>query len=112
MLYEVITIVDYFDELLYQNTLPNANRITSYNVCYTKLLRVSLELLTKNDCSLCDIAKATLDKVLPDYPGVRLSTTDIETDAQLFATYKEKIPVLSVITSYSIHYTKLYDKEH
>jgi glutaredoxin len=57
---------------------------------------VSLELLTKNDCSLCDIAKATLDKVLPDYPGVRLSTTDIETDAQLFATYKEKIPVLRI----------------
>ena len=51
-----------------------ANRITSYNVCYTKLLRLTQEVKILN---LSDISQEIAD---------------------------------FVITSYSIHYTKLYDE--
>ncbi|MFQ5450855.1 MAG: glutaredoxin family protein [Nitrospinaceae bacterium] len=54
-----------------------------------------LEILTKNDCCLCDEAKATVQEVLKDYPG-KLIITDIESDPELFERYKEKIPVLRI----------------
>ena len=56
-------------------------RITSYNVCYTKLLRASVTIMSK---------------------------FGIETEQ--VATYKNSFHgVAGVITSYSIHYTKLYE---
>ena len=63
------------------------SRITSYNVCYTKLLR----------CQAAPLAKtpAIDSPQLPHFPFVR------------FCDMMEN-PIL-VITSYSIHYTKLYD---
>jgi glutaredoxin len=72
---------------------------------------LTLEMLSKADCSLCDTAKATLEKVLADYPGVSLTMTDIETDAGLFEQYKEKIPVLRINGEdrfvYKVHETTL-----
>jgi len=72
---------------------------------------VSLELLTKSDCPLCDVAKATLGRVLADYPGARLRVTDIESDPGLFESYKEKIPVLRIGGEdrfvYKVHETTL-----
>jgi hypothetical protein len=53
---------------------------------------ITIEIMTKKDCSLCDIAKAVVEKVLPDYPA-QLLLTDIESDPELFDRYKEKIPV-------------------
>lgn len=56
---------------------------------------ITIEILTKEDCSLCDTAKAIVEKVLPDFPA-QLKMTDIESDAGLFETYKEKIPVVRI----------------
>ena len=53
---------------------------------------ITIEIMTKKDCSLCDIAKTVVEKVLPDYPA-RMILTDIESDPELFDLYKEKIPV-------------------
>ncbi len=57
--------------------------------------RIQLEILTKDDCPLCDTAKATVQDVLPDYPA-DLHLTDISTNPELFEAYKEKIPVLRI----------------
>ncbi len=57
--------------------------------------RIQLEILTKDDCPLCDDAKDVVRQVLPAYPA-DLTLTDITTDAGLFAAYKEKIPVLRI----------------
>jgi len=56
---------------------------------------ITLEILTKQDCCLCDEAKIIIDRVLEDYP-TRLIITDIESDADLFEQYKERIPVLKI----------------
>ncbi|VAX31548.1 hypothetical protein MNBD_NITROSPINAE05-1307 [hydrothermal vent metagenome] len=56
---------------------------------------ITLEILTKKDCCLCDDAKIIIDRVLQDYDA-RLIITDIESDNDLFEQYKEKIPVLKI----------------
>ncbi len=56
---------------------------------------ITLEILTKEDCCLCDDAKIIVDRVLEDYPA-RLIITDIESDDALFEQYKERIPVLKI----------------
>ncbi len=56
---------------------------------------LSLELMTKKDCSLCDEAKVVLARVLKDFPA-RLKFTDIELDDDLLSRYREKIPVLLI----------------
>ena len=60
-----------------------ARRITSYNVCYTKLLRTPAEAASVREAS-------------PKAPESQ--------EAFLW-----KVALWSVITSYSIHYTTLYD---
>jgi len=56
---------------------------------------ITLEILTKRDCCLCDEAKTIVDRVLSDYPA-QLIITDIESDPDLFEQYKERIPVLKI----------------
>ncbi len=56
---------------------------------------ITLEILTKKDCCLCDAAKIIIDRVLKDYQA-RLVITDIESDNDLFEQYKERIPVLKI----------------
>ena len=56
---------------------------------------ITIEILTKSDCCLCDDAKEIIDAVIGDYPA-KLRITDIETDADLFEQYKEKIPVVRI----------------
>ena len=71
-------------------------RITSYNVCYTKLLRNFI------DGFVFDVKDATKEfdvAVLIDSKCV----------AEIKPTMKQKHLFYDVITSYSIHYTKLYD---
>ena len=68
-------------------------RITSYNVCYTKLLRIAPgKLLFKNLIRRIQRVKAFL----------------IHTEID----FKFVVSSHGVITSYSIHYTKLYDSLH
>ena len=56
---------------------------------------IVIEILTKQDCSLCEEAKKVVTKVLPDYPA-RLMMTDIESDPALYEEFKERIPLVRI----------------
>ena len=56
---------------------------------------IVIEILTKNDCCLCDDIKEIVNRVLPDYP-VKLVMTDIESDRGLYKKFKERIPILKI----------------
>lgn len=58
-------------------------------------MQIQIEILTKKDCCLCDDAKEIVERVLPDFPA-SLIMIDIESDSNLFETYKEKIPVIRI----------------
>ena len=80
-----------------------ANRITSYNVCYTKLLR-----FVKGD--ICD--RALIDNLMQEHDVRGVVHFAAESHVDNSITGPEafvKTNVMGVITSYSIHYTKLYD---
>ena len=91
MLYEVITA----DTNLYAAKKRGRNhRITSYNVCYTKLLRSSIALKRLTIAPPFARTPAPIDIVTVKTAGIATGIAEI---------------VSTVITSYSIHYTKLYD---
>ena len=69
-------------------------RITSYNVCYTKLLRPALKVAVVGHTDTTGAFTYNLD----------LSRRRAE------SMVNELIRAHGVITSYSIHYTKLYDR--
>ena len=56
---------------------------------------ITIEVMTKESCSLCDDAKAIIEQVTVDFPA-ELKMTDIESDPELFERYKEKIPVVLI----------------
>ena len=56
---------------------------------------IVIEILTKQNCCLCDEVKEVISKVLPDYPA-RLVMTDIESDPTLYEEFKERIPVVRI----------------
>ena len=56
-------------------------------------MQIQIEILTKKDCCLCDDAKKIIECVLPDFPAT-LTMVDIESDPDLFESYKERIPVV------------------
>ena len=58
-------------------------------------MQIQIEILTKKDCCLCDDAQEIVERVIPDYP-VTLTLKDIESDAALYETYKERIPVVRI----------------
>ena len=74
---------------------------------------IVIEILTKQDCCLCDEAKAAVGRVLPDYPA-KMVMTDIESDSELFEQFKEKIPVVRINGKesfvYKVHETTLQRK--
>ena len=85
------------------------NRITSYNVCYTKLLRE-------------DGVAESESQYLFDHCLMRVSDeVDVTNESHYKAIITEGEPnfkkkdylnhIYNVITSYSIHYTKLYDPD-
>ena len=81
--------------------IPAEHRITSYNVCYTKLLRAIL------------LRSGELVAVLEESASATVTITsarpfDILEERFLAEGMKERF---NVITSYSIHYTKLYDTQ-
>ena len=82
------------------------NRITSYNVCYTKLLRIlqTTKLYNENDEVLSVIEQfgRLTDELRSNTMSIRMVPI-----GTTFSSFKR----LVVITSYSIHYTKLYDRE-
>ncbi len=66
-------------------------------------MSISIEILTKKDCCLCDDAKAIVERVLPDYPAT-LILTDIESDSALFESYIVRIPVVRIYCEESFVY--------
>ena len=56
---------------------------------------ITIEVMTKRDCCLCDDAKAIIEQVIVEIPA-ELKLTDIESDPELFERYKEKIPVVLI----------------
>lgn len=74
---------------------------------------ITVEIMTKKDCCLCDTAKETVNHVLKDYLA-RLCLTDIENDPALLERYREKIPVVLINGEesfiYKVHETTLRKK--
>ena len=56
---------------------------------------LTIEVMTKQDCCLCDDAKKIIEQVIAEFPA-ELKMTDIESDPELFERYKEKIPVVLI----------------
>ena len=75
------------------------SRITSYNVCYTKLLRFD----KAGAYAIQGLAAAMVRRIAGSYSNV-VGLPLCEVVEALTAA-----GLTSVITSYSIHYTKLYD---
>ena len=80
----VVFVADSQVDMMGSN-IESLNRITSYNVCYTKLLRSRVRVLVTYDFRFS----------LPVWFGINIP----------LASTSEMV----VITSYSIHYTKLYE---
>ena len=115
MLYEVSTIrydsyemksyshrSDDSDNTLLDNITKLYDRITSYNVCYTKLLRFVRNFIPRHQDAIALFTP-------PAYTSPELVELG---EAKAFSTFNYHgggIGYIYVITSYSIHYTKLYD---
>ncbi len=57
--------------------------------------QITIEILSKANCSLCDIAKDTVNQTAKDF-DCEIVLIDIESDEQLFKEYCEKIPVVKI----------------
>lgn len=60
---------------------------------------VVVEFLTRENCGLCDTARAVVDSVLADQPetiDAQLSVIDIDSDEQLQAKYDWDVPVVLI----------------
>lgn len=60
-----------------------------------KIVKIKIDIYSKPDCSLCDEAKAAIEKVKNQFP-VTISEVDISKDPLLFEKYKEKIPAIFI----------------
>ena len=56
---------------------------------------ITIEVMTKKDCGLCDDAREIIEQVIAGIPA-EIKMTDIESDPELFERYKEKIPVVLI----------------
>ncbi len=56
---------------------------------------ITVEIYSKPDCHLCEVAKQILLKVKQEIPFEFLQT-DITNDRELFEIYKEQIPVVFI----------------
>jgi len=57
--------------------------------------QITIEILSKDDCSLCDVAKETVQDAAKEF-NCEVVIVDIETDENLFKEYCEKIPVVKI----------------
>ena len=56
---------------------------------------ILIEMYTKDDCHLCEIAKGVLKKVQSIHP-FELKVVNIDQDDSHFEQYKERIPVILI----------------
>jgi len=57
---------------------------------------ITLSLIGKPGCHLCDDARAIVLGVLEDFPDVRLEERSILDESELAARYAEEIPVVLI----------------
>ena len=57
---------------------------------------VTVEIMGKPGCHLCDDARVVVERVLMDFPDTQLIERNILDDAELFETMKNDIPVLFI----------------
>ncbi|MGM0446621.1 MAG: glutaredoxin family protein [Methanobacteriota archaeon] len=59
---------------------------------------VPVTLYTREDCSLCVVARETIESVAADLDGVTvaLDEVDVDTDPELAAEYGERVPYVFV----------------
>ena len=57
---------------------------------------VTVELMGKPGCHMCDDARVIVRGVLEDFPGVDLVERNILEDAEMFETMKNDIPVVMI----------------
>ncbi|MBI3193783.1 MAG: glutaredoxin family protein [Ignavibacteriae bacterium] len=78
-----------------------------------------VEILSKPDCHLCDVAKEVVINVQAKHPFEVREISMREGD-EYFETYKERIPVIFINKEFAFQYkvseqqflTKLLEKEH
>ena len=60
------------------------------------MARVTVEMMGKPGCHLCDDARAIVSTVLDDFPKTEFVEHNILDDAEMFETMKNDIPVIVV----------------
>lgn len=65
------------------------------NFLRRKKAPVKVEIYSKEDCHLCEVAKAVLLRVKQKYP-IQITEIDISLDNELLEKYKEQIPVVFI----------------
>jgi len=60
------------------------------------MARVTVEMMGKPGCHLCDDARAVLRTVLDDFPETEFVEHNILDDAEMFETMKDDIPIVVV----------------
>ena len=93
-----------------------ARRITSYNVCYTKLLRIAIAVTVFSTWITLGSQKTLLHRFATQTSQVLVETIHNSIIGAMESGQTADVirlleQINSVITSYSIHYTKLYDSQ-
>lgn len=72
----------------------------------------ALTLISKPDCHLCDVARQIVDTVVADLPEgqVDVQELSIADDAELYATWWEKIPVVLIDGDLHAHWRVSADR--
>ncbi len=72
----------------------------------------ALTLISKPDCHLCDVAREIVDTVVADLPKgqVDVEELSIADDAELYATWWEKIPVVLIDGDLHAHWRVSADR--
>ena len=60
------------------------------------MTRLTVELMGKPGCHLCDDARLVVNSVLQDFPQAELVEHNILDDAELFESLKDEIPVVLI----------------
>lgn len=83
------------------------------NLLKSSKKKVKIEIYSKADCHLCDVAKAILLKARQGIP-FDFQEIDITDDPVLYEKYKEQIPVIFIngrkSFKYRVHEKELYKK--
>jgi len=62
------------------------------------MARVTVEMMGKPGCHLCDDARVIMNSVLDEFPEAEFVEHNILDDAEMFETMKNDIPVVVVTT--------------